>query len=303
MKNLYLVIAPILMLGFSSCVVHVHFQDSATLNEYHYPTKNQNVCGFLKERVVVYSVFVDVNSVHPWSLYDINSTTDSIKRAVEWIESQATSAGVKLDIDAVSHKHGNKFSLRESSNPNLQLELEDVYGERRKNLRNLTNWSDDISKRCGRYFKERKADKVATPNRANDLERFVAALRSKYETDNVVLLFHINGYYERMSSAAFWTGHTERVEYGIVTYKNPAVIAHEVLHIFGAEDLYPHPENSSFNFNAIAERYPYEIMRATYPDISKLRISPITKYLIGWQDSLDFADMRLLYHKIDFANY
>ena len=100
-------------------------------------------------------------------------------------------------------------------------------------------------------------------------------------------MIFVNGFFHSLSSATYHANyHGLGPEYSILTCKNPATIAHEFLHLFGAIDLYPN-----------------EIMRITHKNIDKLMLSPITKYYIGWQDALDKPNTRLLYHKARVFEY
>ena len=92
-------------------------------------------------------------------------------------------------------------------------------------------------------------------------------------------------------------------EFSVITSKNPAIIAHEFLHLFGAVDLYPNATHTNFNLSSLEKTYPNEIMRITHKNLSKLEISPITKYYIGWQNDLSESDLRMLYHKAQVLEY
>lgn len=66
---------------------------------------------------------------------------------------------------------------------------------------------------------------------------------------------------------------------------NPAVIAHELLHLFGAIDLYE-PYLSAEDASNAAELLPKELMRYEPTDIYEAEISALTAYLVGWTASL-----------------
>tara|TARA_B110000093_G_scaffold25877_1_gene25015 strand:- start:19400 stop:19753 length:354 start_codon:yes stop_codon:yes gene_type:complete len=117
-------------------------------------------------------------------------------------------------------------------------------------------------------------------------------------------MIFVNGFFHSLSSATYHANyHGLGPEYSILTCKNPATIAHEFLHLFGAIDLYPNQMYPNFNFKELEEIYPNEIMRITHKNIDKLMLSPITKYYIGWQDALDKPNTRLLYHKARVFEY
>ena len=62
---------------------------------------------------------------------------------------------------------------------------------------------------------------------------------------------------------------------------NPSVLAHELLHLFGAVDLYePHVDTE--DAAKVEELFPTELMRFEPTDIFQAEISSLTAYLIGW---------------------
>ena len=63
-------------------------------------------------------------------------------------------------------------------------------------------------------------------------------------------------------------------------------VAHELLHMFGAEDYYD-PYGTYPNRLALAEQlYPNDIMLAVYYDISMSTLGNFTAYTVGWTDEL-----------------
>lgn len=66
---------------------------------------------------------------------------------------------------------------------------------------------------------------------------------------------------------------------------NPSVLAHELLHLFGAVDLYePHVDED--DVSKVGELLPTELMRFEPTDIFQAEISDFTAYLIGWSKVL-----------------
>lgn len=302
MRQLYtLCIAALCSL--SSCCLFIH------QNDYHYaeftaPSRNTNVCAHLKDSVILYAVFVDVGRFHPFSEYDIHSTMDSIHKATRWIEEQAELNNMPLSINPVMHTIGRRMSFHESktlARPNLNLFR--MPGEKRKYTRYTNNWADYMSRYASKGVKPKRSNKV-TRTKIFNTETLIATLRDKYKTDNIALMFFVNGYYEHDACLTFNSySHGPEVEYSVVTQKNPAAIAHEFFHLFGAVDLYPHPHHPGFNYNDLEEKYPDEIMRIAHKNLPKLMISPITKYYIGWCDTMPNPDLRLLYHQADVIGY
>ncbi len=277
---------------------------------YHYesisPSKNRNVCALLKDSIIIYPIFVDVNQFHPWTTFDIESTIDSINTAMEWIKKEAEKAGQPLTLTVIPHKQKNKLSVNEGKiRPRyLSLNLNLLGSYKKKHRGHVDHWADKIAKHAGKAVKSRKESKLATKNKVINIERLTARLRDKYQTDNVAVMIFVNGYYENYPSMSLHT-YTDgpKTEYSIITNKNPAVIAHEFLHLYGAIDLYPNANHPNFNYKELEESHPNEIMLIQHKNINKLNLTPITKYYIGWQADLDKVNTRLLYHKYDVVEY
>jgi hypothetical protein len=267
-------------------------------------SKNQNVCGLLKDSVVLYAVFVDVGLYHPFSDYDVASTLDSIQKAMDWIQSQPDAQKRGLRIEVVQHIDGSKISFPERKAKVSPLKLVNMASTKKRHKGFYGNWIDGISKYVGRKIKKTGQSKAGTRNRKKTTERVVAALRDKYKTDNVAYMVFLNGYYENDPSYTFNASTSgPDVEYSIISNKNPAVIAHEFMHLFGAVDLYPTARFANFNFEELRESYPNEIMLVQHKEITKLKISPITKYFLGWQTTLDHKNTRMLLHKLELPEY
>jgi hypothetical protein len=74
------------------------------------------------------------------------------------------------------------------------------------------------------------------------------------------------------------------------------VIAHEMLHLFGATDLYfpLSRKNQGENWKLAREVFRTEIMYASYMPISEVYISPLTAYLVGWKHQFPAEQARYL---------
>lgn len=295
LKKLLIVLIGLIILSACSIQFYRGAIDE-TCHERIATSRNRNVCKHLKDSVVIYAIFVDVDQFHPWTEYDIASTLDSINKARNWILGKADSVGVNLKIDVVNHKQGSKLSFPEKRARVLPLNLNHLGSAKRKHTNNVENWTSGISKYAGRSVPKRSSSKVGTSLKVYNTERLIAALRDNYETDNIALMFFVNGYVEDYPSVTLNAEIDSRVEYSIITKKNPSIIAHEFLHLFGALDLYPNHNFPTFNYAELANRHPNELMRIQHKDIQKLSLSPISQYYIGWQDTLDLPNTRLLYH-------
>ena len=67
----------------------------------------------------------------------------------------------------------------------------------------------------------------------------------------------------------------------------PATIAHEMLHPFGADDLYFPYDSDTSRAELAATYFPDDIMLRVDPLLSTLTVGPYTAYNVGWTDTLD----------------
>ncbi len=61
-------------------------------------------------------------------------------------------------------------------------------------------------------------------------------------------------------------------------------IIHEILHLFGAVDLYHTCDQSEENDQKIDKMYPKEVMHRPYNPLKELQMSPLTAWLVGLTD-------------------
>lgn len=260
-----------------------------------------NVCKTLEKKTILYAVFVDSDATHPWSEYDINSTMDSINISINWLEKQAQMNGVSLDIIL---ERGENLSKHNAIPFKEDFKYQTLSGtlfkfpDLTKGINLVDQWSNNVSKEVARIFPNDTSKIVLTTNKSNDRERLIAKLRNNYKTDNIGLIFFINNYFENEISVAFHTSSSSETEYAVVSNKNPSVIAHEFLHLFGAWDLYLSPFDRKIFAKSkkrkAMKKYPTEIMTFTYRDIDSLSISPLSKYLIGWDNKLAKGEGKMM---------
>ena len=253
-------------------------------------TVKNNVCKTLEKKVVVYAVFVDSEHTHAWSAYDIRSTLDSVQIAIDWINLQARKEGKSLFMELQYAKRNNTIPFKEDFQYKTLSGTLFRFMDISRGIDMVDKWSNNIAKDVARNFPDDTSSLVLTKNKPQDRERLIAKLRNFYETDNIALVYFINNYYENEISVSFHTGSDDRTEYAVVSNKEPAVIAHEILHLFGALDLYISPFDRGFfarhKKKRAMKRYPNEIMAFAYKDIDSLNISAFTRYLLGWDKKL-----------------
>lgn len=233
----------------------------------------QGSAKFLEGNVVLVSIYV-IDGQADYSEKELAYTRDALDMAAGWMESQAA----KNDVDLNVICNQPELTFRWQADGLLKEAQKDV----------SYTYSDDV----GSY-----------------LYHFdLAALREKYDTESIGFVVFLPG--EGTSFAYPYTA-TGNVKWDAVSYyefsnlflydesapdeyENPATYAHEILHLFGACDLYE--ENKTDHISQelsdyITDNYPDEIMYYTYEadDTSNFEeitkdMSPVTLYFIGWGD-------------------
>ncbi len=304
MKKLFLFL--VILFAIYSC--QIHYSVAYNSCDIVAQSKDLNVCKQLKDSAIIYAIFVDAKNFHPWTEFAVNSTLDSLKKATDWIQSQAKLAGRDLKIKTIQHIDGNKISFQERrTGTYFALEKNLTFSQTKKTNKKfnsrLNHWSDQVAKYVGKKIKMNSTN-TGTRMKIKSMENLILALQDEYKSDNISVMIFVNGFFHSLSSATYNSGYNGlKPEYSIITDKNPATLAHEYLHLYGAVDLYPNQNFPNFNYKEIEEIFPNEIMRITHKNIDKLMLSPITKYYIGWQPNLDKANTRLLYHKARVLEY
>jgi hypothetical protein len=303
MKTPYYFLLVLLAFLLNACIGEKRFYNEH--QEFHLASVNNNVCKTLEGNVVLYAIFVDSKYTNPWTKHDIRSTIDSISEATKWIEKQAKLEGIPLTIDIDFHQNENEVIPIEGNLIRKTLSKTVLSSN---GVKNVDRWADQIGNKTLRTFPADTTKITLTKIKPKDRERLIAKLRDKHETDNVALIYFINNYYTDEISVALHTQSDTEIEYAIVSFKNPSVIAHEFLHLFGAWDLYLDPlgdKKKAMKRKAfVLQEFPNEIMAFTHRPLDSLNISPFTDYLIGWDNELDENYKKMILgNKIKVAKY
>lgn len=121
-------------------------------------------------------------------------------------------------------------------------------------------------------------------------------VRESAGTDQLIILFALNKTGRSFAVSDYDTNANDTIEYCVVFRKNwdtgkkdvPALIPHEILHLFGAEDLYKEPTDGSRAGKAkIAKKhFPKDVMFQNNAKISSNKVDDFTAYAVGWSNTL-----------------
>ena len=216
--------------------------------------KNTGMSRRMCGEVLVELIFVaDKGAI--WMHNEIDDFHDVYQNAVSGIQKQAAAAGVSLSFSSmIGH-----FSYNGHLDPNDSSALFTLIQTQFLHERGFANFTD-----------------------------YAASRRRACGTDEMALIFVM----ERQFRA--FAQHTEELEYCVLTQDNDAhAIAHELLHLFGAVDLY----------------YPYQIYGLTMKYFPQsvmcthegMEVDPLNQYLIGWKTELPYKAREFMEKLTDFT--
>ncbi len=249
---------------------------------------HKNVCKDLHNSVLMYFIFVDTKTTVPWTEFDIRTTLDSIAIARKWLLEQAKKYNVSVSIQT-DYYIGKEFTTITKNLPNGSVYQSAITPSFKDGLAELNSWADWIAKKAGATLNITQKDGIPGIKNPRNKERLIAYLRDNYKVESVALFFMVNNYFKTDISLPINTMNTNDVEFAIVSFKYPAEIAHNFLHLYGAADLYKtlYRRNDK-KVKQLSEMLPNDIMQDPYAkNIANLEISEYTRYLIGWQDTID----------------
>lgn len=258
-----------------------------------------NVCKDLRSNVLVYFVFIDTKTTAPWTEFDIQSTIDSLETAIHWIEEKAHENNIQLNILS-DYYFGEEFTTIRRNLPYETVKKSATTPGFNKGQEELNKWADNIARRIGTEVNIVEKDGIPEIKNPKNKERLVAHLRDEKQVESVALLYMVNNYYRDDISIVINHLDTEEVEFSIVSYKYPAIIAQNILNLFGAADLSKTLYRRNDKKIRFAKEYfPNDIMQDVYAKtVSSLEVGEYTKYLIGWNTKLDSKYHTLLTDKI-----
>ncbi len=260
---------------------------------------NNNVCKAFKNDVLVYFVFVDSKETLPWTEFDIQTTLDSMNVAINWLRQQAMNRGIELNI-RTDYYIGTEYTTIRKNLPAGTVGGTISQSGFNKGVEEINKWADGIAARIGKDVPVTTKDGIPEVKSPNNKERLIAHLRDDNKVESVALLFMVNNYFRNDISLTVNHLNSKDIEFSIVSYKYPSIIAQNILTLFGASDLYKtlYRRNDK-KIKLASEYFPKDIMQDVYGvNINNLEIGEMTQYLIGWSDNIDPKYQELLTDKV-----
>lgn len=216
---------------------------------------------YLEGRNLLYSLFVDTPQ-STWSREEMEDTLQNLNRAAFYIEETAQEYGQETKL-VCDWQENEKLTGRAS----VDFEIADD-----------KDFVDRLDQKIGGWVES-----------LVDYE----AMTEEYGAEGIALLVFVNN--PGTSYAIVYDG-TDNPKESVVFFAGepPAVYAHEILHLFGAHDLYQDAEYTKEITDYLQEAYPSEIMRTVtgrkgeiFEEAIVNTVSPVTAYHLGWIDEIE----------------
>lgn len=198
-----------------------------------------------------------------WDNQEKDEILNKVRDAENWLTSQSEKFSVGISFENVLLNDG-KDIIFDTIEPGLASGKERV------------DWVFRVLKKLG--YKNAKQS--------------YRRIKKQYKTDNIVVLIMSKGV-GRPYSMRYAKGYSKKKYFmeGAIIYSSypngapipiAAVIAHELLHLYGAWDLYSTYAQTIERQQKAQELYPNDIMLRVDHNINPLQINNLTAWLIGW---------------------
>ncbi len=213
-------------------------------------------------RICIFHVFAN-DAQASWSEQEKNEVLGRLEQACNFLGQQ-------------SELHGHKISFIEEIAPT-------VFYEKRLPTGTFVNpnWTEEVIREAS-----------GTGSR-----ELVDRLRDNHSADNVVVCLHVNkpalsynlAYYANVSLAF-----TAERMVCFSTYPDSrptaaATYAHEILHLFGAGDLYFPYDQDEYRKQLAKRFFPNDVMFRVDYNLQRLNVGAFTAYRVGWLEHIDPA--------------
>lgn len=229
--------------------------------------------GLITQPTALYSVYLDFEE-NAWTQEDRQFQAGQLSLALDWLREKGKEYGADL---AITTQQEDPALARQAS-------YDGPIGDGESPLvSEFDQWAQEV---CRQLSEESDQERVG-------VLFFLPATGQSYTV--VYKPEYGNDYYYEYSVIFQHRPHTLENQ-----WPGPAVLAHEILHLFGAVDLYPGQQSLSQELaEQVTQRYPDEIMYTVYQkgkavsleEITQ-QLSPFTAYRVGLtRDLEDLSDL------------
>lgn len=248
------------------------------------PVSPMGSVGLLTDRTLLVSLYLNT-AESQWTVAEKAQMQVFLQKALSWMDEQAAEYGKRLSIVSELDNPRLQFSMKlDGAVPDGTENIPDSFDS--QVLAACTKLSDELL--TGQYQDWNLGFVVLLPTAGQD---FTMVYEPEYE----------GAYYYEYSVFYQYDIYMDEPE----TWTGPATMAHELLHLFGAYDLYEGTTDTQVSpelISYVERNCPGEIMYYTYNDDNSIsydgvhkEISALTAYRVGLTDQLgEFAQFEAI---------
>ncbi len=225
----------------------------------------------LRGTPIIYAIFMD-DDESSWDTASIESfLSNEIDPAVAFLEDEAKKWGVSLDLSV--------RSFATTLNQGYTFKYEGIVN---RNLRENPSTKDVLIKAAADFgYSSEEALQEAVSASHGGKEIIFLCLFNKdgtcYTRNQIT-----NGSTTLVEEVVFFRFPLNTPEWIVKKGQRASVVAHEILHAFGAEDFYI----TTSRENLAEQYYPNDIMLWQYTDISQNKLGDCVAYSVGWTNTV-----------------
>ena len=241
-------------------------QRAGTVQSNHASRRNNGSAAVLRGRVILYHLWAE-DAGSSWTAVQQADVQDRVCAAIGFLNRRARTSGG--DLAFIEESAGR---VRSASDLPTDMFADPI-------------WTEHLVQSTG----------------TADANRLVADLKRHHRGDGVLLVIHVNKAAASYNLTFYAGVHPAYAVERIVCFSRypdqtptcAASYAHEILHAFGAGELYFPFDRTDERAKRAKRLFPNDIMFRVDRNLDALNIGPWTAYRIGWTDHLD-ADLRAL---------
>ena len=225
----------------------------------------QGNCKSLDRSPHFVAIFLE-DSESTWSEEQIRRyEREGVFGGIHFLEQQAARWKVPLKIRAHAYRSGPRVKMRYSGRIGTYMTPEDVSGDIMGQIARLCRFSspEDMDRQLRTHLHNDQVVYLVLVNKPGRSYALPDVTRDGYDSLEYVVVF------------SSYPG-------DVTTPRRATAVAHEVLHLFGAEDFYD-PFGSLPRRKALAQQYYRDdIMMNAYADPARTMVGDVTAYTVGW---------------------
>jgi hypothetical protein len=231
------------------------------LKSNHASRRNNGSAAMLRGRVLFCSIFVS-DTESGWTAAERKQADDCLKSAAVFLEREAKRRKIPLDIRRV-HVADVDYA------PGVPT---DLFAP--------PTWTNEVLRAAGARSGTALLEKLKAEHKADQVMAIIHVNKAALSYNLAYYGRHIDPKYKAERAVCF-TRYPDRRPTVCASY------AHEILHCFGAGELYFPYDRTPRRKQRAGKLFPDDIMYRVDKDIAKQNVGDFTAYRIGWRDTLD----------------